>query len=143
SEAGLRRHNSDIVFSYVSAYGQQGERSNWPGYDSIFNAIAGWEFENAGEGNPPMFNRPGTMDILSAQSCLVATIAGLYAVRSGQPGRTVQTSLLGVAAFSQEQLILPDGSLSATHHLDSEQTGFGAYHRIFEASDGWIAVAAK
>lgn len=144
SEEGIRSHNPDIAFNYVSAYGQKGERGNWPGYDSIFNAIAGWEFENAGEGNRPIFNRPGTMDVSSAQSCLVEMMAALYAKRSGQRGYTTQTSLLGIAALTQgETLILPDGSLAETYHLDSAQTGFGAWHRIYEcANRQWIAIAA-
>lgn len=144
SEESIRKHNPDIAFNYVSAYGQKGERGNWPGYDSIFNAIAGWEFENAGEGNKPMFNRPGTMDVSSAQSALVEMMAALYAQRSGQRGYTTQTSLLGISALTQgETLILPDGSLAETYHLDSEQTGFGPYHRIFQCADGnWIAIAA-
>ena len=144
SEDGIRSHNPDIAFNYVSAYGQRGERGNWPGYDSIFNAIAGWEFENAGEGNMPMFNRPGTMDVTSAQSCLVEMMAALYAKRSGQPGYTTQTSLLGVAALTQgETLILPDGTLAETYHLDNAQTGFGPWHRIYECAEGrWIAIAA-
>ena len=144
SEDGIRAYNPDIAFNYVSAYGQRGERGNWPGYDSIFNAIAGWEFENAGEGNKPIFNRPGTMDVSSAQSCLVEMMAALYAKRSGQRGYTTQTSLLGIAAMTQgETLLLADGSLAPTYHLDSDQTGFGPYHRIFECADGaWIAIAA-
>ena len=144
SQADVRKLNPDVAFSYVSAYGQKGTRGNWPGYDSIFNAIAGWEFENAGEGNPPVFTRPGTMDILSAQSCLVAIMASLYAKRTTGRGVATQTSLLGVAAFSQgERLVLPDGNLSETFHLDQQQTGFGPYHRIYEAGDGtWIAIAA-
>lgn len=143
TEAGLKRHNPDIAFSYVSAYGQRGTRGNWPGYDSIFNAVAGWEFENAGEGNPPLFNRPGTMDLLSAQSCLVACMASLHARRATGKSYMTQTSLLGVSALSQgERLILPDGSLSPIERLDHDQTGFGPYHRIFEAADGWIAIAA-
>lgn len=144
SEEGIRKYNPDVAFNYVSAYGQKGERGNWPGYDSIFNAIAGWEFENAGEGNRPVFNRPGTMDITTAQSCLVEIMASLYAKRSGGRGYTTQTSLLGVAVFTQgERLIGPDGELSDTYHLTSDQTGFSAYHRIFECADGrWIAVAA-
>ncbi len=143
SEAGIRKYNPDIAFSYVSAYGQRGTRGNWPGYDSIFNAIAGWEFENAGEGNRPVFNRPGTMDIHSAQSCLVATMAALYAKRVSGKGWGIHSSLLGVAAFSQgERLIRDDGTLSETYHLTSDQTGFGPYHRIFETSDQWIAIAA-
>ncbi|WP_374526906.1 CoA transferase [Novosphingobium sp.] len=145
SEEGIRAHNPDVAFNYVSAYGQRGTRGNWPGYDSIFNAIAGWEFENAGEGNKPIFNRPGTMDVSSAQSALVELMASLYAKRSGQRGYTTQTSLLGISAMTQgETLILPDGSLAETYHLDKDQTGFSPYHRIFECQDGkWVAVAAR
>ncbi len=144
SDEGIRQHNPDVAFNYVSAYGQKGERGNWPGYDSIFNAIAGWEFENAGEGNKPMFNRPGTMDVSSAQSALVELMASLYAKRSGQRGYTTQTSLLGISAMTQgETLILPDGTLAETYHLDRDQTGFSPYHRIFECQNGqWIAIAA-
>ncbi len=144
SDQGIRRHNPDVAFNYVSAYGQRGTRGNWPGYDSIFNAIAGWEFENAGLGNKPMFNRPGTMDVSSAQSALVELMASLYARRSGQRGYSTQTSLLGISALTQgETLILPDGSLAETYHLTADQTGFGPYHRIYQCSDGnWIALAA-
>lgn len=144
SEEGVRKYNPQVAFNYVSAYGQKGERGNWPGYDSIFNAIAGWEFENAGEGNRPVFNRPGTMDITSAQSCLVEIMASLYAKRAGGRGYSTQTSLLGVAAFTQgERLIGPDGALTETYHLTADQAGFSPYHRIFECEGGqWIAVAA-
>jgi crotonobetainyl-CoA:carnitine CoA-transferase CaiB-like acyl-CoA transferase len=144
SETDIRKYNPDIVYSYVSAYGQRGTRGNWPGYDSIFNAIAGWEFENAGMGNKPIMNRPGTMDIHSAQSCLVSIMAALYAKRTTGIAHGIQTSLLGVSAFSQgERLIREDGSLTETYHLTSDQTGFGPYHRIFECADAeWIAIAA-
>jgi len=144
SEEGIRRYNPDIAFNYSSAYGQRGARRNWPGYDSIFNAIAGWEFENAGEGNRPVFNRPGTMDVSTAQSCLVELMASLYAKRTTGRGYTTQTSLLGMAAFTQgERLIGADGELTDTYHLTSDQTGFSRYHRIYECGDGqWIAVAA-
>lgn len=144
SEAGIRKYNPDIAFNYSSAYGQRGARGNWPGYDSIFNAIAGWEFENAGEGNRPVFNRPGTMDVSTAQSCLVELMASLYAKRTTGRGYTTQTSLLGMAAFTQgERLIGADGDLTDTYHLTSDQTGFSPYHRIYECADGaWVAVAA-
>ncbi len=144
SEEGIRTHNPDVAFNYSSAYGQRGERGNWPGYDSIFNAIAGWEFENAGEGNRPIFNRPGTMDVSTAQSCLVELMASLYARRTTGRGYTTQTSLLGLATFTQgERLIGPDGDLTETYHLSSDQTGFSPWHRIYACADGqWIAVAA-
>lgn len=144
SEEGIRAYNPDVAFNYSSAYGQRGTRGNWPGYDSIFNAIAGWEFENAGDGNRPVFNRPGTMDVATAQSCLVELMASLYARRTTGRGYTTQTSLLGMAAFTQgERLIGADGDLTETYHLTSDQTGFSPYHRIYECADGnWVAVAA-
>lgn len=144
SEEGIRKYNPDIAFNYSSAYGQRGARGNWPGYDSIFNAIAGWEFENAGEGNRPVFNRPGTMDVSTAQSCLVELMASLYAKRTTGRGYTTQTSLLGMAAFTQgERLIGADGELTDTYHLTSDQTGFSPYYRIYECADGaWVAIAA-
>jgi crotonobetainyl-CoA:carnitine CoA-transferase CaiB-like acyl-CoA transferase len=144
SEAAIRAHNPDIAFSYVSAYGQRGSQGNWPGYDSIFNALAGWEFENAGDGNRPVFNRPGTMDIFAAHSCLVGTMAALYAWRAQGKGYGIHSSMLGISAFCQgEVLIRADGTLTDTCHLTSDQTGFGPYYRIFEGSDSnWIAIAA-
>lgn len=140
----MRRINPYAVTSYVSAYGQYGERGNWPGYDSIFAALAGWEFENAGEGNPPIFSRPGTMDVTAAQSCLVEILAALYAKSQGQEAAHVETSLLGAAAFTQSEVLMDaQGAFTATYHLNSDQTGYSPYHRIYQCGDrAWIAVAA-
>jgi crotonobetainyl-CoA:carnitine CoA-transferase CaiB-like acyl-CoA transferase len=142
-EAGLRRHNPDLVYGYVSAYGIEGERANWPGYDSVFQAIAGWEIENAGGDNPPIFSRAGTMDVLCAMSSLVGTLAAIYTHgRDGGPV-TAAGSLLGVSCFTQgETLIKPDGDLAPFPRLDGAQTGVSALRRIYQASDGWVAVAA-
>jgi len=143
SEEAIRAVKPDIAFSYVSGYGQRGSRADWPGYDSIFTAIAGIEFENAGEGNDPVLDRPGPMDVLSAQSCMVASVAALYAQRTRGEGWTVHTSLMGVATLAQGEVLLKDGEITPTYHLDRAQTGFGPYHRIYECREReWVAVAA-
>lgn len=144
SEENIRRINPEISFSHVSAYGHRGARAHWPGLDSIFTAMAGWEFENAGENNPPIFLRHGFMDTLCAQGCFVLTMASIYANRAHGAAYTTQNSLLGAGAFSQgEWLIRDDGSLTETFHLTNDQTGFGPYHRIYECANGqWIAIAA-
>jgi crotonobetainyl-CoA:carnitine CoA-transferase CaiB-like acyl-CoA transferase len=142
-EAGLRRHNPNLVFSYVSAYGLKGERANWPGYDSIFQAIGGWEMENAGEGNEPVFLRAGTMDVLCAMNSLVGTLAALYEHELTGKGTYAASSLLGVAAFTQsETLIKADGGFAPAPRLDSNQVGTDPLRRIYEAKDGWIAISA-
>jgi crotonobetainyl-CoA:carnitine CoA-transferase CaiB-like acyl-CoA transferase len=143
-EAALRRLNPDLVYSYVSAYGLKGERANWPGYDSVFQAIGGWEYENAGVGNPPIFSRAGTMDVLCALNCLVGSLAALYHRGATGEAGGAATSLLGVACMTQgETLIKADGALAPYPRLDQGQTGFSPRRRIYQASDGWVAVAAE
>jgi crotonobetainyl-CoA:carnitine CoA-transferase CaiB-like acyl-CoA transferase len=49
-----------------------------------------------------------------------------------------------VACLTQsETLITKDGELAPYACLDRAQTGTGPLHRIYEASDGWVAVAAR
>src|SRR3546814_13049263 len=71
-------------------------------------------------------------------------MASLYEKRATERGYTTQTSLVGMAAFTQgERLIGPDGELSDTCHLTSDQTGFSPWHRIYECAGGdWTALAA-
>jgi crotonobetainyl-CoA:carnitine CoA-transferase CaiB-like acyl-CoA transferase len=143
-EPGLRRHNPDLVYGYVSAYGQKGERANWPGYDSVFQAIAGWEVENAGAGNPPIFSRAGTMDVLCAMNSLVGSLAALYHRAATGEAASAASSLLGVSCFTQgETLVQADGALAPFPRLDQNQTGVSPLRRIYETADGWVAVAAS
>ncbi|MDB5445735.1 MAG: hypothetical protein JWQ97_1052 [Phenylobacterium sp.] len=143
-EAGLRKHNPDLVFGYVSAYGLHGARANWPGYDSVFEALGGWEVENAGQRNAPVFSRAGCMDVLCALNSLAGTLAALYQLRTRGGGATAETSLLGVACLTQsETLIRPDGSLAPYPRLDAGQTGMGPLRRIYRGRDGWVAVSGR
>ncbi|HEX4430759.1 MAG TPA: CoA transferase [Frankiaceae bacterium] len=142
-EAGLRALNPNVVFGYVSAYGERGERADWPGFDSIFQALGGWELANAGLENPPLFSRFGCLDVQCALASLVGTLLALYhRERTGTAG-SVSCSLLAAAAFSQsETLLRNNGETIAWPELDHDQTGFSPGYRIYQAADGWIAVAA-
>jgi crotonobetainyl-CoA:carnitine CoA-transferase CaiB-like acyl-CoA transferase len=143
-EAALRATNPDVVFSHGSAYGLAGARADWPGYDSVFQSMAGWNLANAGEGNPPQFNHLGTLDTLTAASSAVATLLALYhRQRTGQATSTF-SSLLNIATFtSSETLVrLDQNALAPYPLLDREQTGLGPGYRIYELRDGWVAVAA-
>jgi crotonobetainyl-CoA:carnitine CoA-transferase CaiB-like acyl-CoA transferase len=59
-------------------------------------------------------------------------------------GQTVSASLLGAALLTtSETLVLPDGKLAPYPRLDNRQTGVSPTDRIYELSDGWIAVVAR
>ena len=74
----IRAINPEIIFCHASSYGPEGERADWPGYDQLFQAAAGWEVLGGGEGNDPMWFRFGFMDHLCAMASTVATLLAVW-----------------------------------------------------------------
>jgi len=134
----------NLVYCHASSYGPRGERADWPGYDQLFQAAAGWEVLGAGQGNPPMWFRFGFMDHLCAMASTVATLLALYhRDRTGQ-GQMVTGSLLGGAALTNSETVVRDGELAELPELlDARQTGLSPGYRLYQVADGWIALAAR
>ena len=103
--------NPEVIYCHTSSYGPEGDRADWPGYDQLFQASAGWEVLGGGEGNDPMWLRFGFMDHLCA---MASTVASLLAVfhrdRTGQ-GQAVTSSLLGAGVLTNSETFL--GSIRA------------------------------
>jgi crotonobetainyl-CoA:carnitine CoA-transferase CaiB-like acyl-CoA transferase len=142
--ASIQARNPNAVFGYVSAYGQAGARADWPGFDSIFQALGGWEVENAGLGNAPLFSRFGSLDVQCALSSLVGTLLTYYRKqRTGIAGQ-VSGSLVATAAFSaSETMLLADGSLAPYPRMNAEQTGYLPRQRLYETATGWVAIVTR
>lgn len=140
----LRAVNPELVYCHTSSYGPKGDRADWPGYDQLFQAAAGWEVLGGGRGNDPMWFRFGFMDHLCATASLVATLLALHhRDRTGQ-GQFVTSSLLGAAVLTNSETFLRDGTLAGTvPELDPEQTGLSPGERLYRAADGWLALSAQ
>lgn len=143
-EPTLRKVNPKMVYCHTSSYGPIGPRKDWPGYDQLFQSSCGWEYEGAGEGNPPMWHRFGMMDHQCALASVVATLLGVMRRDQTGEGQSVSASLLGAALLTtSETLVLPDGKLAPYPRLDHRQTGVSPADRIYQLADGWIAVVAR
>lgn len=140
--AAVHARNPKAIYCHVSSYGPKGPRKDWPGYDQLFQSSAGWEYEGAGEGNPPMWHRFGMMDHLGALASVVATLLALIRRDRTGEGEFVAASLLGASLASVETLQLADGSLAPYPRLDSAQMGISNVERLYQCADGWIAVDA-
>lgn len=142
-DESLRAIKPDIVYCHASSYGPKGERADWPGYDQLFQASAGWEVLGGGEGNPPMWFRFGFMDHLCAMGSTVATLLGvLHRDRTGA-GQFVTGSLLGGAVLTNSETFLTPGGLAASvPPVDHTQTGLRPGYGIYQAADAWVALAA-
>lgn len=144
-ETGLRALKPDIVFGYVTSYGEHGDRADSPGFDSIFQALAGWEVENGGIGNPPQFSRFGVLDVQTALGSLIGTLLAVYHKQRTGRGTKASGSLLASATATQSETLirLSDNSVAEYPRFDATQTGFGPGRRIYEVADGWVAVVAE
>jgi crotonobetainyl-CoA:carnitine CoA-transferase CaiB-like acyl-CoA transferase len=125
--------------------GPRGPRAGWPGYDPTLQAYSGWELEDGGDGNPPMWARFGMMDAQCAMSSLVATLLGLYRRDQTGEGSFIAASLAGGAALTVSETLvqLPERTVAPYPKLDANQTGTGPGCRIYQTRDAWIAVAAR
>lgn len=139
----LRALRPDIVFGHVSAYGPEGERRYWPGYDQLFQASAGWELTHAGEGNRPAWLRFGMMDHMCAASLAFGLLTALYRRNTTGEGTQVAASLLGTSIWTMADVALrADGTLTAgPAPLDADQTGPSPGRRLEQCADGWIALS--
>ncbi len=140
----LKKVRPDLIYCHVSSYGPVGPRKDWPGYDQLFQAQSGWEYEGAGEGNRPMWHRFGMMDHQCAMSSLLATLAALYHREKTGRGQAVAGSLLGASVMTvSETVVLEDGTLTPFVRLDSRQLGVSPARRLYQCQDGWIALVAE
>jgi len=139
----LKRINPQLIYCHVSAYGPTGPRADWPGFDQLMQASCGWEVEQGGAGQPPMWLRFGIGDFFAGLSSLYVLLLGLYQrARTGE-GQMVNASLLGATLLTMSEAVgREDGSVTPIAHLDASQTGLCDTHRLYCCNDGWIAVAA-
>ncbi|KAB0496554.1 CoA transferase [Pseudomonas vancouverensis] len=139
----LKALNPQLLYCHVSAYGASGPRADWPGFDQLMQAACGWEVEQGGEGQAPMWLRFGVGDFFAGLSSLYALLLGLYERNRTGVGQMVSSSLLGATLLSMsEAVMLEDGSLTPVAHMDANQTGLSDDHRMYQCSDAWLVVVA-
>ena len=140
----IRAINPEVVYCHTSSYGPKGDRADWPGYDQLFQACAGWEVLGGGEGNDPMWFRFGFMDHLCAMASTVATLlAVLHRDRTGR-GQQVTASLLGAGVLTNGETYLDEaGRAAPVAVVDREQLGTSPGRRLYRLADGWMALCAR
>jgi crotonobetainyl-CoA:carnitine CoA-transferase CaiB-like acyl-CoA transferase len=143
-EASVKATNPATVFSHVTAYGPAGPWTELPGYDPNSQALSGWEFGIAGEGNPPMYLRNSLMDPFTGLASFVATMLALYHRERTGEANAVSTSLLAISAtLSGETLVrLPGREIVPIRPVDREQRTVAPGYGVYRAADGWVALAA-
>jgi crotonobetainyl-CoA:carnitine CoA-transferase CaiB-like acyl-CoA transferase len=141
--AHLSAVKASIVCAHLSAYGRLGAREDWPGYDYLMQAEAGFMHLTGEPGQPPARFGLSMVDYMSGITTALGLVAAVLGARSTGIGRDVDVALFDVAIH---QLSYP-----ATWYLNSghettrlERSAHPATVpcQLFKTADGWVFVMA-
>ena len=135
----LKAHNPKIVCAHLTAYGRTGPRADWPGFDYLMQAEAGY-FSLTGEpGGPPARFGLSVVDQMTGLALAYAVLAGLTGARATGAGRDIDVSLFDIA--------LANPAYPATWYLNEgavqERLPRSAHPsltpcQLYKTGDGWI-----
>jgi crotonobetainyl-CoA:carnitine CoA-transferase CaiB-like acyl-CoA transferase len=94
----LSQVKPSIVCAHISAYGRDGPRAAWPGYDYLMQAESGlMHLTGEPDGPPARFGAPSIIDQLTGMTAMVGLLAAILRARGSGRGCDVDVSLLDVA----------------------------------------------
>ena len=96
----LRDVNARIVCAHLSAYGREGSRASWPGYDFLMQAEAGHMSLTGDPDGPPERYGISVVDLMTGLVASFGLLAGITSARATGRGRDVDTSLFDLALFN-------------------------------------------
>jgi len=136
--------NPRIVCAHLSAYGRDGARKSWPGYDYLMQGEAGWLSLTGEPDGPPARMGLSVVDYSTGTTCALALLAGILEARRTGRGRDLDVSLYDVAMhqlnypaawFLNEGLVTGRAPRSAHPFIAPSQ--------LYCTRDGWIFLMAQ
>ena len=135
----LREVNPAIVCAHLTGYGREGERANWPGYDYLMQAEAGY-FALTGEpDSPPARMGLSMIDYMTGVLMSLGLVSGvLDAQRTGR-GCDVDVSLMDVALSNLNYVGLwqLNAGAETTRQPRSAHPSLTPC-QLYTTQDGWI-----
>jgi crotonobetainyl-CoA:carnitine CoA-transferase CaiB-like acyl-CoA transferase len=141
----LKAINPKIVCGHISAYGRDTSRVDWPGYDFLMQAEAGFMSMTGEPDGPPVRLGVSMVDFMTGTMMAYAVTAAVLACKTtDSPGRDVDLSLMDLALH---QLTYP-GMWYLNEGLVTKQVPRGAHasvtpSQLQKTKDGWIFVMAQ
>lgn len=137
----LRDLNPAIVCCSLSAFGLTGPRSSEPGYDYVFQALAGWMTLTGEPDGPPAKSGLSLVDYSAGLVGTISLLAGIHTARATGVGMDCDVSLYDTAIA----MLTYVGTWHATMDYQPVRTARSAHpslvpFQIFPASDGWVVI---
>ncbi|MGH7152284.1 MAG: CaiB/BaiF CoA transferase family protein, partial [Acetobacteraceae bacterium] len=137
----VREANPRIVCAHLSAYGRNGSRAAWPGYDYLMQAEAGYLSLTGEPDAPPARFGLSVIDMMAGVYAAMALLAGIVAARETGQGRDVEVSLFDTALANLTYLAawyLNEGHAQGREPYSAHPSLTPS--QLFRTADGWIFI---
>ncbi|WP_043238390.1 CaiB/BaiF CoA transferase family protein [Stutzerimonas azotifigens] len=137
----LKVHNPRLVCAHLSAYGRDGERAAWPGYDYLMQAEAGYLSLTGEPGGPPARFGISIIDMMTGTTAALALVSALVGARASGVGRDIDVSLYDVAMHNLNYL----GTWYLNEGVKTTRVARSAHpsltpSQLYRTKDGWIFI---
>jgi crotonobetainyl-CoA:carnitine CoA-transferase CaiB-like acyl-CoA transferase len=137
----VRARRPDIVYGSMNTFGHIGPYASRPGHEQIGQAVSGMQvrYGSARPATAPFAaNDYGT----GLMACYAVALALLHRRRTGQ-GQFVDSALAYTATMLQSALLQGYEGKAWNEPRGQEALGSGPLDRLYQASDGWLFLAAS
>ncbi len=134
----------EIVCAHLTAYGRDDERRDWPGYDYIMQAEAGYTSVTGDPGMPPTRFGLSIVDWMGGLSLAVGLLAGIVNARATGIGGDIDVNLFDVALYNLNYV----GVWQMNAGYRPQRLPRGAHPsqgpaQMCRTADGWIYIMAS
>jgi len=136
----LKKINPKLIYCHSRGF-ETGVRAGLPGNDQTGACLSGVQYEDGGmaRGGKPLWSFTSFGDTGNGFLSAVAVIQALYHRDRTGEGQMVDTSIINAALLNTSYAVArPDGTGFDRPHVDGEQFGFSAGHRVYETKKGWL-----
>ena len=133
--------NPRIVCAHLSAYGRDGSRKSWPGFDYLMQAEAGYLSVTGEPGGPPSRMGLSIVDFMTGLMTVFAMTSGIVGARASGKGLDVDVSLFDTALHNLSYLAV--WYLNGGHVQGREpRSGHPSLtpSQLYRTRDGWIFI---
>ena len=139
--ADLAEYNPQLVCAHLSAYGREGERKAWPGYDYLMQAEAGYCAITGEPGGPPARFGISIIDMMTGTTAALALLAALVGARATGIGRDIDVCLYDVAMHNLNYL----GTWYLNDGIKTDRAPRSAHpsltpSQMYRTQDGWMFI---
>jgi succinate--hydroxymethylglutarate CoA-transferase len=140
----LKDIKPEFVCAHLSAYGRDGDRAKWPGYDYLIQAEAGYFPINGEPTAPPSRFGLSIIDFMAGYCMSLSLVSAVMNARATGRGRDVDVSLYDVGLANLNYL----ASWALNAGFEPERLPRSAHPslvpcQLFRTKDSWIYVMAN